>query len=36
MPAFVVIALTLAFWVAYWFIRMGGMDHYRAQAAQRR
>jgi uncharacterized tellurite resistance protein B-like protein len=36
MPAFVVVALTLVFWVAYWFIRMGGIDHYRAKAAQRR
>jgi len=36
MPAFAAIALMLVFWVAYWFIRMGGIQHYQAKAAQRR
>jgi uncharacterized tellurite resistance protein B-like protein len=36
MPVFAVVALTLLFWVAYWFIRMGGIDHFQAKAAQRK
>jgi len=36
MPIFVLIAGTLVFWVVYWFVRMGGVDHYREQAARRK
>jgi hypothetical protein len=36
MPVVAVILLTLAFWGIYWFVRMGGIDHFRAKAAQRK
>jgi uncharacterized tellurite resistance protein B-like protein len=36
MPIVVLIASTLAFWVIYWFIRMGGIDHFREQSVRRR
>src|SRR5579864_8864746 len=36
MPIVVLIASTLAFWVIYWFIRMGGIDHFREQSLRRR
>src|SRR5215471_17742461 len=36
MPIVAVILLTLAFWGIYWFVRMGGIDHFRAKAAQRK
>jgi uncharacterized tellurite resistance protein B-like protein len=36
MPIAAVVLLTLLFWVAYWFIRMGGLEHLRAKAAQRK
>jgi uncharacterized tellurite resistance protein B-like protein len=39
-PTFAIIVLTLAFWIAYWFIRFGGIHHYRvkhqAEAAARK
>jgi hypothetical protein len=34
MPVVAVILLTLAFWGIYWFVRMGGIDHFRAKSAQ--
>ena len=36
MPIVVLIAGTLVFWVIYWFIRMGGIDHFREQSARRK
>ena len=36
MPVVAVILLTLAFWGIYWFVRMGGIDHFRAKSAQRK
>jgi hypothetical protein len=36
MPIVVLVASTLAFWVIYWFIRMGGVEHFRELAARRR
>src|SRR5262249_39749672 len=36
MPIVAVIALTLAFWGAYWFVRMGGIDHFMDKAVQRK
>jgi hypothetical protein len=36
MPIVVLIASTLLFWVIYWFIRMGGIDHVREGAARRK
>lgn len=36
MPIIAVILLTLAFWTLYWFVRMGGIDHFRARAAERK
>ena len=36
MPVVAVVLLTLAFWGIYWFVRMGGIDHFRAKAAQRK
>src|SRR5215470_5753468 len=36
MPIVVLVASTLAFWVIYWFIRMGGIDHFREQSARRK
>jgi hypothetical protein len=36
MPIIVLVASTLAFWVIYWFVRMGGVDHFREQAARRK
>jgi hypothetical protein len=36
MPVVAVIVLTLAFWGIYWFVRMGGIDHFRAKSAQRK
>jgi hypothetical protein len=35
MPIVVIVASTLAFWVIYWFIRMGGVDHLRELSARR-
>jgi hypothetical protein len=36
MPIVAVVLLTLAFWGIYWFVRMGGIDHFRAKAAHRK
>jgi hypothetical protein len=36
MPIVVLIASTLMFWAIYWFIRMGGVDHYREQSTRRK
>jgi hypothetical protein len=36
MPIIAVILLTAAFWTAYWFIHMGGVEHFRERAAQRK
>src|SRR5262245_55323525 len=36
MPIVVVVALTLTIWVFFWFVRMGGIDHLQAKAAQRK
>src|SRR5262252_2053008 len=36
MPIVVLVAGTLVFWVIYWFIRMGGIDHFREQSARRK
>jgi uncharacterized tellurite resistance protein B-like protein len=36
MPIVVLLASTLAFWVIYWFIRMGGLDHFRELSARRK
>jgi len=36
MPIIALILSTLAFWTIYWFIRMGGIDHFRAKHAQRK
>jgi len=36
MPVVVLVASTLAFWVIYWFIRMGGVDHFREASARRK
>jgi len=36
MPVVVFIVGTLALWVAYYFVRLGGLDHLREQSAQRK
>src|SRR5215468_5650394 len=36
MPILAVLLLTATFWVAYWFIRLGGVDHFREQNARRK
>jgi hypothetical protein len=36
MPIVVLVASTLAFWLIYWFIRMGGVDHFRELSARRK
>jgi hypothetical protein len=36
MPVVVLLASTLAFWVIYWFVRMGGVDHFREASARRK
>jgi hypothetical protein len=36
MPVVVFIVGTFALWVAYWFVRMGGIDHLREKSAQRK
>jgi hypothetical protein len=35
MPIVVLVASTLAFWVIFWFIRMGGVDHFVERSARR-
>jgi len=36
MPIVVLVASTLAFWVLFWFVRMGGVEHFREQSARRK
>ena len=36
MPVAVLIVSTLLFWVIYWFVRMGGVDHVREQSQRRK
>ena len=36
MPILILVASTLLFWAIYWFIRMGGVDHFRERSARRR
>src|SRR5262245_10021080 len=36
MPVVLLVLSTLLFWVIYWFIRMGGIEHFRERAAQRK
>jgi hypothetical protein len=36
MPIIATVLLTLAFWTLYWFVRMGGIDHFRARSADRK
>jgi uncharacterized tellurite resistance protein B-like protein len=36
MPVIVLVASTLTFWVIYWFVRMGGVDHFREVSARRK
>ena len=36
MPIVLLIASTSVFWVIYWFVRMGGIDHFREQSARRK
>jgi hypothetical protein len=36
MPVVVLIASTLIFWLIYWFVRMGGVDHVREHFQQRK
>jgi len=36
MPIVAVILLTLGFWTVFWFVRMGGIEHFQAKAQQRK
>ena len=36
MPIIVMVVGALAFWTLYWFIQMGGIEHFRQRKAQRR
>ena len=36
MPIVVLLVSTLAFWLIYWFVRMGGVDHFREVSARRK
>jgi uncharacterized tellurite resistance protein B-like protein len=36
MPIIVLVLGTLALWTVYWFVRMGGIDHFRSASAQRK
>jgi uncharacterized tellurite resistance protein B-like protein len=36
MPIILLIVSTLGFWALYWFIQMGGIEHFRRQKAQRK
>lgn len=36
MPIVLLVASTLVFWVIYWFVRMGGINHFRELSAQRK
>jgi uncharacterized tellurite resistance protein B-like protein len=36
MPLVALVLMTLMFWVIYWFLRMGGIEHFRERAALRK
>ena len=36
MPIIVLVLSMLALWTIYWFVRMGGIDHFQAKRAQRK
>jgi hypothetical protein len=36
MPIVVLVASSLLFWGIYWFVRMGGVDHFREQSKRRK
>jgi hypothetical protein len=36
MPIIAVVLMTLTLWGIYWFVRMGGIDHWRNRSAQRK
>jgi hypothetical protein len=36
MPIVVLIVSTLVFWLIYWFVSMGGVDHFRERSARRK
>jgi hypothetical protein len=36
MPIVVLVVSTLAFWLIYWFVNMGGVDHFRQRSARRK
>jgi len=36
MPAIVLVVSTLVFWLIYWFVNMGGVDHFRELIALRK
>jgi hypothetical protein len=36
MPIIVLVLSTLTLWTLYWFVRMGGIDHFQAKRAQRK
>ena len=36
MPIIALVLSTLAFWMFYWFVRMGGVDHIRASSEKRK
>jgi uncharacterized tellurite resistance protein B-like protein len=36
MPIILLVVSTLLFWAIYWFVRMGGIEHFQERAAQRK
>ena len=36
MPIILLIVSTLAFWALYWFVQMGGIEHFQRRKAQRK
>jgi hypothetical protein len=36
MPIVILVVSTLTLWVIYWFVRMGGVDHFRDASAKRK
>jgi uncharacterized tellurite resistance protein B-like protein len=36
MPIVAVVVLTALFWTLYWFVQMGGVEHFREKAARRK
>ena len=36
MPFILMVLATLAFWVLYWFVQMGGIEHFQRKKAQRK